>query len=128
VAGAVATGTHGSGERNGSLATAVRGLQMVVPGGELVTLDRDRDRDTFDGAVVALGALGVVTRLTLDVVPTFDVRQHVYDDLPYDELIDGFDEVVSAAYSVSVFTDWQAPVRAQVWLQATRRRPRPAGR
>ena len=117
VAGAVATGTHGSGERNGGLATAVRALQMVVPGGELVTLDRDRDGDTFDGAVVALGALGVVTRLTLDVVPTFDVRQHVYDDLPYDELIDGFDEVVSAAYSVSVFTDWQAPVRAQVWLK-----------
>ncbi len=47
VAGAVATGTHGSGERNGGLATAVRALQMVVPGGELVTLDRDRDGDTF---------------------------------------------------------------------------------
>jgi xylitol oxidase len=117
VAGAVATGTHGSGERNGGLATAVRALQMVVPGGDLVTLHRDRDGDTFDGAVVALGALGVVTRLTLDVVPTFDVRQHVYDDLPYDELIDAFDEVVSAAYSVSVFTDWRAPVRAQVWLK-----------
>jgi xylitol oxidase len=117
VAGAVATGTHGSGERNGSLATAVRALQMVVPGGALVTLDRDRDGDTFDGAVVALGALGVVTRVTLDVVPTFDVRQYVYDDLPYDELIGAFGEVVSAAYSVSVFTDWRAPVRAQVWLK-----------
>ena len=117
VAGAVATGTHGSGERNGSLATAVRALQMVVPGGALVTLDRDRDGDTFDGAVVALGALGVVTRVTLDVVPTFDVRQYVYDDLPYDELIGAFDEVVSAAYSVSVFTDWRAPERAQVWLK-----------
>ena len=116
VAGAVATGTHGSGERNGGLATAVRALQMVVPGGELVTLE-DRDSDVFDGAVVALGALGVVTRLTLDVIPSFDVRQHVYDDLPFDALIDAFEEVVSAAYSVSVFTDWRAPVRARVWLK-----------
>jgi xylitol oxidase len=117
VAGAVATGTHGSGERNGSLATSVRALQMVVPGGELVTLDRERDGDIFDGAVVALGAMGVVTSLTLDVVPTFDVRQHVYDDLPYDELVDAFDEVASAAYSVSMFTNWRPPVRAQVWLK-----------
>jgi len=117
VAGAVATGTHGSGERNGSLATSVRALDMVVPGGELVTLDRKHDGDIFNGAVVALGVLGVVTSLTLDVVPTFEVRQHVYDDLPYDELIDAFDEVASAAYSVSVFTDWRAPVRAQVWLK-----------
>jgi xylitol oxidase len=117
VAGAVATGTHGSGELNGGLATAVRALQMVVPGGELVTLDRGGDGDIFGGAVVALGALGVVTRLTLDVVPTFDIRQYVYDDLAYEQLIEGFDDVVSAAYSVSVFTDWRDPVRAQVWLK-----------
>jgi xylitol oxidase len=117
VAGAVATGTHGSGERNGNLATAVRALQMVVPGGDLVTLDRDRDADMFGGAVVALGALGVVTRLTLDVVPTFAIRQYVYDDLDYDRLLAAFDEVVSAAYSVSVFTDWRDPLQAQVWLK-----------
>lgn len=117
VAGAVATGTHGSGERNGGLATAVRALEMVAPGGDLVTLDRDRDGDVFGGAVVALGALGVVTRLTLDVVPTFAIRQYVYDDLEYEQLLDAFDEVVSAAYSVSVFTDWRDPVRAQIWLK-----------
>jgi xylitol oxidase len=117
VAGAVATGTHGSGERNGGLATAVRALEMVVPGGDVVTLDRDRDGGLFGGAVVALGALGVVTRLTLDVVPTFEIRQYVYDDLDYDQLLDAFDEVVSAAYSVSVFTDWRDPVRMQIWLK-----------
>jgi xylitol oxidase len=117
VAGAVATGTHGSGEHHGSLATAVRAQQMVVPGGELVTLDRDDDGDVFDGAVVALGALGVVTRLTLDIVPAFQVRQLVYDDLDYDRLVDAFDEIVAAAYSVSVFIDWRGPVRGQIWLK-----------
>ena len=117
VAGAVATGTHGSGERNGGLATAVRALEMVVPGGALVTLDRDRDADIFGGAVVALGALGVVTRLTLDVVPTFEIRQYVYDGFDYEQFVASFDDVVSAAYSVSVFTNWRDPLRAQVWLK-----------
>lgn len=118
VAGAVATGTHGSGASLGNLATAVRALEMVTADGEIVALDRDRDGDTFRGAVVALGALGVVTRLTLDVVAAFDVSQHVYDGLPYDRLAAHFDDIVSAAYSVSVFTDWREPVHCQVWLKS----------
>ena len=117
VAGAVATGTHGSGAGNGNLASAVRALEMVTADGEIVALDRDRDRDTFPGSVLALGALGVVTRLTLDVVPAYRMRQYVYDDLPYDRLAGHLDEVLSAAYSVNVFTDWQEPVRGQVWLK-----------
>lgn len=117
VAGAVATGTHGSGPANGNLATAVRTLEMVTADGEIVALDRDRDRDTFPGAVVALGALGVVTRLTLDVLPAYEMRQYVYEDLAYDQLTGHFDEVVSGAYSVSVFTDWREPVRARVWVK-----------
>jgi xylitol oxidase len=115
VAGAVATGTHGSGAALGNLATAVRALEMVTPGGELVTLDRTSDGDTFRGAVVALGALGIVTRLTLDVLPTFDVAQHVYDDVPIPEILSHLDEVVTSAYSVSIFTEWRDPLRAQVW-------------
>ncbi len=116
VAGAVATGTHGSGDGNGSLSTSVRAMQMVTADGELVTLERGRDSD-FAGAVVALGALGVVTRLTLDLVPAFTVRQLVYEGLPLDRLLESFDDVMSAAYSVSVFTDWREPVRAQVWVK-----------
>ncbi len=116
VAGAVATGTHGSGVTNGSLSTGVRALQLVRADGELVTVDRE-DGDPFHGSVVALGALGVVTHVTLDLVPAFDVRQLVYDDLPYEALLDAFAEVVSAAYSVSVFMQWGDPVRAQVWLK-----------
>jgi alditol oxidase len=116
VAGAVATATHGSGEGNGNLASSVRALQMVTADGELVTLQRGRDSD-FAGAVVALGALGVVVRLTLDLVPAFTVRQFVYEGLTLDRLLECFDDVVSAAYSVSVFTDWRDPVQAQVWVK-----------
>lgn len=115
VAGACATGTHGSGDRNGNLATAVRALQMVTASGDLVTLDREADGDRFAGAVVALGALGVVTELTLDVVPAFDVRQYVYDDLPREQLEEHLDEIFASGYSVSLFTDWTGPRINQVW-------------
>ena len=81
VAGAVATGTHGSGDRNGSLAAAVSAVEAVGPSGEIYRLQRG-DAD-FAGSVVALGALGIVTALTLDIEPSFDVRQDVFTDLPW---------------------------------------------
>ncbi|GGT32430.1 putative xylitol oxidase [Streptomyces atratus] len=115
VAGACATGTHGSGVGNGSIAGAVRALDMVTADGRNVSLRRG-DAD-FPGAVVAMGALGVVTALTLDVVPAFEVQQWVYEDLQEARLTSSFDEVMSAAYSVSVFTDWREGPLNQVWLK-----------
>ncbi len=115
VAGACATGTHGSGDANGNLATAVSAVELVGPDGDLVALSRAADPDTFPGAVVALGALGIVTRLTLDVQPTYDLRQYVYDDLPGDELRGHFDEITASAYSVSLFTRWRSEEVEQVW-------------
>jgi xylitol oxidase len=115
VAGACATGTHGSGNRIGNLATAVRALEMVTADGDLVTLSRD-DQD-FAGAVVALGSLGVVVSLTLDLVPDFDVRQYVYLDVPRDQVDDELEGIFAAAYSVSLFTDWRAPRINQIWLK-----------
>ncbi|HEY2948716.1 MAG TPA: D-arabinono-1,4-lactone oxidase [Micromonosporaceae bacterium] len=115
VAGACATGTHGSGVGNGSLATAVSALTMVTADGDLVTLDRADRR--FPGAVVALGALGIVTSLTVDVVPSFEMEQHVYEDLPRGRIDTDFDEIMSGAYSVSLFTDWSGPDVTQVWLK-----------
>lgn len=106
VGGAVATGTHGSGDANACLAAAVSALELVTGDGELVTLRRDTDGDRFNGAVVALGALGVVTSLTLDVVPTFEVRQWVYEGLGWDALTAHLDEIFACGYSVSVFTGW----------------------
>jgi len=116
VGGAVATGTHGSGVRNGSLATAVRAIELVDGTGELVTLRRG-DAD-FDGAVVSLGALGVVVALELDVEPSFEVAQTVYRDLPLEPTLDAFDEVAGLGYSVSLFTTWADPDAIdQLWLK-----------
>lgn len=115
VAGACATATHGSGVRNGSLATAVSALEMVTADGTLKTLFRERGGDEFQGAVVGLGALGVVTQLTLDIEPTFVMRQEVYENLPLTVLEAHFEEIISSAYSVSLFTDWQSAQFNQVW-------------
>ena len=116
VAGCCATGTHGSGDRLPCLAAAVSALQLVGPGGELVDLRRDTDPDVFPGAVVALGALGVVTRLTLDVEPAFEVAQRVLLDVPLGEVAADLDAVFGSAYSVSVFTDWRGGT-AGAWVK-----------
>jgi xylitol oxidase len=117
VAGACATATHGSGDRNGNLATAVAALELVTADGTVVALSRERHGDDFRGAVVGLGGLGVVTHLTLDLVPTFELRQEVYEDLPLAQLDAHFDDLTASAHSVSLFTDWRAARFHQVWLK-----------
>jgi xylitol oxidase len=101
VAGAVATATHGSGNAKGNLATAVRQLQMVTADGELITIDAGAP--DFDGMVVGLGALGLLTRLTLTVEPNYEMRQRVYRDLGWEALFENFAQITAAGESVSVF-------------------------
>jgi alditol oxidase len=120
VAGAVATATHGSGERNGNLATAVAAMELVTSEGELVRVARG-DPD-FDGMVVGLGALGAVTRLTLDVEPDYEVRQRVFEAVGWDVLLERFDAIASSGYSVSVFTLWEETA-GQVWIKQRAEEP-----
>jgi xylitol oxidase len=115
VAGAVATATHGSGDANGNLATAVARLELVTSSGEILSAKRG-DAD-FDGMVVGLGALGAVTRVTLDVEPAYAVRQRVFEGLDWDALLERFDELSASGYSVSVFTRWGDRVD-QVWVKS----------
>jgi xylitol oxidase len=117
VAGACATGTHGSGNDNGGLPTAVRAMQLVGADGALVELTRASDQDRFDATVVGLGALGIVTLLTLEIVPTYDVRQLVYDDLPYRNVTGYAEDIFASGYSVSLFTDLRESRFTQVWLK-----------
>lgn len=117
VAGACATATHGSGVANGNLATAVRALELVTADGSVVELSREKDRDAFEAAVVGLGALGVVTKVTLAVEPAYDMQQWVYEHLPFDQAVGRFDEIMSAGYSVSLFTDWQTDRVNEVWVK-----------
>ena len=116
VAGAVATGTHGSGDSTGSLASAVAGLEYVGADGELTAIRRG-DPD-FDGSVVALGALGIATRVTLDVEPTYSLRQDVYTGLSWDALDQHFDEITSTAHSTSLFTRFDDSAIRQAWFKS----------
>jgi xylitol oxidase len=115
VAGAVATATHGSGETNGNLATAVAGLELVTSAGEII--EASRGEPDFDGLVVGLGALGAVTRITLDVEPAYEVRQRVFEALGWEAFFEHFDEIVSCGYSVSIFTRWSETID-QVWVKS----------
>ncbi|MFJ9009447.1 D-arabinono-1,4-lactone oxidase [Streptomyces canus] len=116
VAGSVATGTHGSGVGNGPLSSAVREVELITADGSVLTIGRDDPR--FGGAVTSLGALGVVTALTLDLVPSFDVEQYVFTELPLAGLDSAtFGTVMGSAYSVSLFTDWRAPGFRQAWVK-----------
>ena len=117
VAGACCTGTHGSGVKNGNLSTAVSALEMVTGNGEVMSLSRKRDGDQFNGHVVSLGALGVVTNITLDVQPTFDVAQVVYQHLAFSQLEHHLEEIFSSGYSVSIFTDWKNIQPIQLWIK-----------
>jgi alditol oxidase len=118
VAGACSTATHGSGEKNGNLATQVSGLEMITASGEIVILSRKHDGEDFLGAVVGLGALGVITKITLDLQPTFMMKQYVYENLPLSEMKDHFDAIESSSYSVSLFTDWQKKRINEVWIKS----------
>ncbi|MFH8448608.1 FAD-binding protein [Streptomyces fungicidicus] len=125
VAGSVATGTHGSGVGNGPLASSVRAVEIVLADGSEGRFTRGVT-NRFGGVVTSLGALGVVTSLTLDLEPAFEVEQHVFTEMPLDGLDRAaFETVMSAAYSVSLFTDWRAPGFRQVWVKRRTDQPLP---
>jgi xylitol oxidase len=117
VAGAISTATHGSGDTNGNLATAVAAIEFVTANGDVVVLSRTQNQEDFEGAVVGLGGVGVISRVSLDIAPAFSMQQEVYEFLPNDQMEANYDAITSAAYSVSFFTDWQPGRVSQVWLK-----------
>lgn len=116
VAGAAATATHGSGVGNATIATAVAGLDLVLADGSVHRVGAGDPG--FPGVVVGLGTLGVVARLRVRVRPTFDVSQTVWLDAGMAAVLERFDDVMSSAYSVSLFTDWQHDTFQQIWVKA----------
>jgi xylitol oxidase len=117
VAGAITTATHGSGVKNGNLATAVSALEIVTADGSVINLSK-KDGEKFYAAVVGLGAIGVITKITLNIQPAFMMRQYVYEKLLVQQMKQHFDEIVSAGYSVSLFTDWQTENINEVWIKS----------
>ncbi len=121
VVGAVSTATHGSGVGNRNLAAAVRSMRLVTANGETVRISRGDDG--FEGSVVSLGALGVVAEVTLDLEPAYEVRQDVFLDLPFARLVENFDALAAAGYSVSFFTSWRGNSVDQMWVKSRADRP-----
>ena len=117
VAGACSTATHGSGDQNRNLATAVSKMEIVTAAGDTAVFSRNSGPGLLEGAAVSLGGIGVIVRLTLDIVPAFDIAQEVYEDLPLTALRQHFNAITSSAYSVSLFTDWRSELVNQVWLK-----------
>lgn len=118
VAGACTTATHGSGVKNGNLSTAARAIEFVTASGETVVLHRDKDGEKFNAVLVGLGGIGVITKVTLDIQPTYKMRQYVYEHMPMAQLKNNFEEIESAGYSVSLFTDWQSDTINEVWIKS----------
>ena len=128
VAGSITAATHGSGIHNGNLATAVTALEFVTASGEVKHFSKEKDGDTFHGAVVGLGALGIITKVTLAIQPRYLVRQNVYEHLPVSQLKQHFSNILSAGYSVSLFTDWKTDAVNEVWVKSrVDKNPAPEG-
>lgn len=117
IGGTIATATHGSGVHNKNLSAAVRALEIVKADGSIVHFSRDHDSDRFRNAVVHLGAIGVVTKVTLDILPRYDMSQVVYQNLSFNELEHNLETIMASGYSVSLFTDWQKNRVNQVWIK-----------
>ncbi len=117
VAGACATGTHGSGVQHGNLSTQVAAIEFVNAKGDIIQLSK-KDGDNFYGAIVNLGAIGIVTKVTLNIIPTFRMKQVVYMNMPMSALKDHFADVESKGYSVSLFTTWADKNINEVWVKS----------
>lgn len=117
IAGAIATATHGSGILNGNLSTGVSAIEFVNANGDLISLSKENNGVEFYGAVVGLGAIGILTKITLDLLPAFDIQQLVYLNLPMKELAQNFNAIASAGYSVSLFTNWKNQIINEVWIK-----------
>ncbi len=117
VGGSVATGTHGSGDRNPTLAAMVYGIEMVTATGDIVTITHEQNPELLPGVIVGLGAVGVVTKVAVRVQPRFEIRQYVFDGINRETLASSFDAIFSAAYSVSYFTTWDDRGDGQVWMK-----------
>ncbi|OOQ62329.1 FAD-binding protein [Mucilaginibacter pedocola] len=118
VGGSITTATHGSGVKNGNLATSVSGLEVVVADGSVVHFSKQTDASKLNSVVVGLGAIGVITKVTLDIIPTFQIRQRVFTNMPLAQVKQNFDKIVSAGYSVSLFTNWASDTVSEVWIKS----------
>lgn len=116
IAGAVMTGTHGSGSDNKVLSDSVVAIEMILASGDKFVIDR-KDFAQFPGFVVSFGALGVFTKLTLKIVKSFSVKQVVYENIPIQSVLENFNEIFDRPYSASYFSNWSPKNTGQIWMK-----------
>ena len=102
IAGAISTGTHGTGRGLGSISTQVVGLRLVSAAGELIDCDADLEPELFHCARVGLGAFGVLTRVTLRVLPAYRLHERKWEE-PFDVCMARIDEHVAATRHFEFF-------------------------
>jgi xylitol oxidase len=118
VGGSITTATHGSGVKNGNLSSAVSGLEVVIADGSVINFAKHTDAEKLNAITVGLGAIGIITKVTLDIIPTFMMRQRVFTNMPLAQVKQHFEKIVTAGYSVSLFTDWQHENVSEVWIKS----------
>lgn len=117
LAGAISTGTHGSGIKNGALHTALKSITIMRPNGEVTTLTKDRHSE-FEATVVGLGVTGIFLSSEVEIQPSFEIYQSVYGEMPHQHFQENLIEILSGAYSVSYFTTWSDLEIGDVWFKS----------
>jgi len=118
ISGAIATGTHGTGRAFGGLATQLRGLELVTAAGEIVQCGPDHNPELFAAARISLGALGIVTAVTLQCEPAFAL-QAMEAPADYDDLL----EVLGALEQKDHFEFYWFPHTRRVLTKVNTRIP-----
>jgi FAD-linked oxidoreductase len=102
LAGAISTGTHGTGAKLGALHSRVTALQLVTPRGEVLECSRAKNAAIFDAARVSLGSLGIITAVTLANEPTHKLKRTEWFE-PLDTLLERFDELAARHHSFELY-------------------------
>lgn len=113
IAGATATGTHGSGDTNQVMAACMSGIELVDGEGELRTIDSGHP--DLKALSVGLGAFGIFTTLTVDVEPSYLVQGAYFRETSWQNLLDNLDDVMASAYSVNLHAAYSDTNVRGIW-------------
>uniref|UniRef100_A0A915D0Y3 FAD-binding PCMH-type domain-containing protein n=1 Tax=Ditylenchus dipsaci TaxID=166011 RepID=A0A915D0Y3_9BILA len=117
IAGAINTAVHGSGAGIGNLATQVLGLQMVLADGSVVQYSKGQNDTELAAATVGLGALGIVTQVTLQAQPTYNLAINVFENMDMSVLDTQLYNITHSGYAINMWSTFGTPgVLDQVWI------------
>lgn len=127
IAGATATGTHGTGSRLPNLSAGLREIELVTADGSTIRVSEDDDPDAWRAARVGVGALGVVTAVTLQAVPAFTL-EGTDSTAPLEEVLDAIDEHADGADHFELYAFPHSPVAVTRTNRRVERAPEPPSR